>query len=484
MTNVKTSLAWSFSERYLSQIVTLISSMFLARLLTPEQIGIYSLCAAVTAMATIFRDFGVSEYIIQEKELTKDKLKGAYALAFLMAWVMAIILFFSKDFIADFYNEEGVSEIITVLCVNFLILPLASPGFAILNREMAFNKIFIVQLPSTFIQALVGVLLAYKGFSYMSLAWASFAGIVTQTILITILRPRESLILPSFKQMKFVWKFGMTFSLSRTIEVMMGNIHELIISHQFGFAQLGMFSRAQGLINLFWVNVTSAVARVAAPSFAKSYHQSPDNLVLDYRKALSYFTVVAWPFFGFIAIESDSIIYILFGEQWLPAAPIASILACTQLVSSIVSFAPNALIAMGKVKQRLWITLLLAPIHILGIVIASSFNILWVASIWGLTSLVGLIAYNYYLSLTLKFHYQCLFETIKPSLWVAMASVFPVLLVRMLVNDYLDSMLIGFIISCIVIIVMWGGAIFVVKHPVSKDIKDILNFQNKIKSLR
>jgi len=483
MSSIKKSLLWSFSERYLSQIVTLISSMILARLLSPEQIGIYSLCAAITAMATIFRDFGVSEYIIQEKNLTKDKLQGAYALSFIMAWSMAIILFFSKDIIAEFYNEQGVSDIISILCINFIILPFASPAYALLNREMAFNKVFFVQFPSTIIQASTSVLLAYFGFSYMSLAWASLVGIISQTIIITLLRPKESLMFPSIRQIKNVWRFGLTFSSSHTIEVIMNNSHELIIGRQFGFNSLGLFSRAQGLNALFWQNVTSAITRVAAPSFAASFHKSPEKLIKDYSKSIGYFTVLSWPFFAFAGLEADSIIYILFGEQWMQAAPIVTILIFDQLLGSMAALAPNVLVAIGQVKKRLIITLIVAPIHIVSLIMASQYSIMWVAAVFVFMSVIRFVLYQYYLQKTLNFSYFNLFNSVKVSFLVAVFPILAVVILRALVADQLDSIIIRFIIDCIIITVTWFLCLFLFKHQLSQDIKALLPL-NKLKNVQ
>ncbi len=482
MSSVRKSLAWSFTGRYSSQVITLLSSMVLARLLTPEQIGIFSLSAAITAMATIFRDFGVSEYIIQEKELTDEKLKGAYALAFLMAWFMAALLFLSKNAIANYYNEQGVADVISILCITFIVLPFASPGFAILNREMAFNKIFIIQFSSTIVHALTAISLAYLGFSYLSLAWAALSNIVMQTVLITLLRPKESLMIPSLKKLPYVWRFGMMFSFSRAIEVIMNNSHELIIGKQFGFYQLGMFSRAMGLINLFWINVTSAVTRVAAPSFAASYHKSSELLFRDYEKAVSMFTVIAWPFFIFLALESKNIIYILFGEQWIEAASIVSVLVISQLISSLISLAPNVLIATGHVKKRLWINMIIAPIHILGIYLFSMFDIIWVAVVWSVTWTIAVFLYYYHLSKILNYNFKNLWNNVRISLLVSLVFASAVASGFYVLNQFFQYHIVLLSLNMIVAIVSWLLSVFLFNHPVKAEIvillKNILKYTN------
>ncbi|MBC3765766.1 lipopolysaccharide biosynthesis protein [Neptunicella marina] len=474
MNSIKKSLIWSFSERYINQIISLISSMVLARLLSPEEIGIFSLCAALTAMLTIFRDFGVSEYLIREKELTKDKVTGAYALTFLMAWPIALLIYTLKENIASFYNQPGVSEIISIQALTFIVLPFASPSYALLNRNMQFKNIFIVQLLTTLIYAITSVTLALLDFSYLSLAWASLASIVVQTIMVTVFRSKEFFLFPNFKNIHLVWKFGATFSLSRTIEVAMNNVHELIISYQFGFHQLGLFSRALGLVNMFWTNITSAVIRVLAPSFAKSFHQSPNQLLNDYCKAISYFTVLAWPFFAFVTLEAKNIIFILFGEQWIAAGPIASILAACQLICSISTLAPNILVATGHIKQRLIITLTIAPIHVIGIVIASFFNIYWIAATWAVTWSIALLLYNYHLSKIINLSFDNLVKSFMPSFYITLIPFTLVAAINFFSSGLEFNPVIFFGLKCIVFSIAWLIMINLTKHPLSQDIKAVI----------
>lgn len=470
MTSIRKSLFWSLCEKYSSQIITLASSMTLARLLSPKEIGIFSLCAALLAVAGIFRDFGVSEYIIQEKELTHDKLSGAYALTTISAWTMSAAVFFSRDLLANFYEEPALVEILNILCINFIVLPLASPGFALLNREMAFRKIFTIQFSSTLIHATTAVTLAFLGFSYMSLAWASLAGIALQTVLITLYRPKDSLILPNPVHIPHVWRFGLMFSSSRTIDVLINNIHEFFIGRQFGFEALGIFSRAVGLINLFWTNVTAAITRVASPAFASTYRNSEEELFVLYRKSVAIFTVIAWPFFSFVALESERIIHLLFGNQWLAAAPIATMLAISALISATFALAPNALIAMGQVKRRLQISLLIAPFHIIGIAIASTFSTLAVAAIWISTWSIALIMYNYHLSVSMQFTYIELAKSTSGSLKVSILSIASLVgATKLLELTALHDLLI-LSIQAFVVGLVWLIAVRLLNHPIQKEI--------------
>lgn len=421
-TSARKALAWSFAERYIGLLVSIGSTMLLSRLLTPEQVGIYSMCAAFTAVAGILRDFGVSEYLIQEKDLTHDKLRAAYALAFGIAWSIAAVIFFSRHLVADFYAEPRVADVLLVLTLHFLILPISSPAFALMNRELAFRQIFFLQLVCNATQALTGVTLAWLGFGVMSLAWGPIANVGMQSLILLWLRPKEVLTRPGWREIRTVLRFGSMFVTSRTIEVLSRNAHEPIIAKHYGFESVGLFSRAYGLIDLFHLNVGAAVVRVATPAFA-AQHRAGQALGAAYARATALFVSVSWPFFGFVALTAEPIIRVMFGSQWIQAAPIASVLALTALPHGLMAMAPQMLSATGHVARRLRVTLLFSPVHVVGVFVASYFGLLAVASVWALSNLVMLGLYLRELKRTVDLGTMELARAVRPSVVVAAGSI-------------------------------------------------------------
>jgi O-antigen/teichoic acid export membrane protein len=461
----RSALAWSFAERYVSLITTVGSTMILARVLTPAQVGVFSLCAAVMSVATMLRDFGVSEYLIQEKDLTPEKIRGAFAVAIITAWTIAAVVFFSRDAIAAYYAEPGVAAVLQVLTLNFLILPFASPAYALLNREMAFRKVFMVQTTSSAVQAATSVGLALSGFGYMSLAWGSLAAIATQVCLVTAVRPRESLILPNLRAARGVFAYGSVAVLSRVIDNITNNAHEFVIARQFGFEQVGLFSRALGLMNLFHHNVTSAILRVATPSLAVD-HRAGVSLVGAFARGTAIFTSVAWPFFGFMALASLEIIRVLFGWQWDAAAPLATILASAMLLSSVIALGPNILAATGNVKRRLWISTMFGPVHVVGVLLASFISLEAIAAVWLFTSALLAGAYAIQLSAVLGTSAAKLFRPCLHSLLPTAAALMAQFAVLSACRAMVVAPVFALVAAVPATIVAWLIAVYVFKHPV------------------
>lgn len=421
-TSTRKALAWSFAERYLGLMVSIGSTMLLSRLLTPEQVGIYSMCAAFTAVAHILRDFGVSEYLIQEKDLTHTKLRAAYGIAIAIAWSIGAVIFLSRHWVAEFYAEPRLANVLLVLTLQFLILPISSPTFALMCRELAFRQIFFLQLTCNATQAITSVTLAWLGFGVMSLAWGPIANIGMQSLILLWKRPHEVLMRPGWREARTVLRFGSMFVASRAIEVLTRNAHEPVIAKQFGFSSVGLFSRAFGLIEIFNLYVATAVIRVATPAFA-AHHRAGEPLGAVYARATAIYVSVSWPFFGFVALMAEPIIHVMFGDQWLSAAPIASVLALSAMPSGLMALGPQMLSATGQVARRLGVTLRVSPVHLIGIAIASFFGLLAVASVWAVSNTLMLALYLREMRRAVGLSTGALAHAVKPSAIVAASSI-------------------------------------------------------------
>jgi O-antigen/teichoic acid export membrane protein len=476
MSTLRNSLVWSFAERYLSLLITIGSTLILARILTPTQIGIFSMCAAVTAVAGILRDFGISEYLIQEKDLTRQKLKAALGIALGVAWSIGAVVFVSRSVIADYYQEQGLSDVLAVLTLNFLILPFASPSFALLNREMAFRKVFAVQTTSTAIHATTAVVLAYQGHGYMSMAWAQVAAISSQVVILAFLRPEGTLLLPSLAGARAVLRYGSMFASSRVIETLARNAHEFVVARQFGFAAVGLFSRGFGLIELFHTNVASAILRVATPSFAAD-HRAGLPLTDAFARGTAIFTCIAWPFFGFTALMAADIIRLLFGPQWDAAAPIATILALAVMPTYLFALGPNILAATGNVRTRLNISLVFSPIHIAGVVVASFISLEAVAAVWFLTNLLMLLLYVHHLKRVLNASTGQLFSSCIPSLAVTGASAGAQVGTLLICRHFDFPLIVGLALVVFSGALSWLAAIWATQHPIFAELRRLLAYR-------
>jgi len=345
--SIRKAVIISFAENYSTMFIGFIGIMLIARLLTPAEIGIYAVASAVTGIAQMMRDFGVGSYLIQERELTRERIQTALTVAIITSWTAGGLLYFSGSWVAGFYNEPGLADLIEIQCVNFLIIPFTAPVLALLRRDMQFAVLFRISVICSIVQFVVSVGLATLGYGYMSLAWASVANVMCLMLLVNASRPKEAWIMPGLKEWRRIASFGAQTSVASIITEIAMNMNDLILGRLLGFQAVAFYSRAQGLIYLFHRDMMNAVRRVAFPAFAQAVREDK-NLLKSYLLSVNYITVFAWPFYAFLGLYAYPIIQLMFGDQWDEAIPLVRILVFAGAVGALWNLWSNALLALSN----------------------------------------------------------------------------------------------------------------------------------------
>ena len=111
MTSVRRSFFLSLADSYLAIALQLASTVIIARILTPAEVGVFAIAAVFSTLASMFRDFGVAEYLIQARDLDRDKIRAALGLNIIVSWAMAAMVFLAAPLAAKFYREPGVGDV-------------------------------------------------------------------------------------------------------------------------------------------------------------------------------------------------------------------------------------------------------------------------------------------------------------------------------------------------------------------------------------
>lgn len=395
MNKTKSHLLISFVTQYAELIIQFIGVLMLSRILSPGETGTYSVAAFLMTLLHVFRDFGVVRYLIQEQELTAEKIRSAFGVAIILAWAVALILLISSNLIANLYRTPEIREILVVMSASFAATPLGSLLTALFRREMQFQKILITKISSAVCQVSISVLLAYKGYGAISLAWGNFAGILAFGIVATLMRSPTTPWLPRFTNVREILSFGGISSLGTLANVAGTNAPDVILGKVIDLAAAGYFSRANGLIQLFKTLVTGTAMPLILPYFAQLRRESGDFLT-PYRLAVSNLTAMAWPFFAVMALLAFPVVRTLYGDQWDVSVPLVRILCVAGAISALSTFAGEVMIANGGVRSMT-----------VGFVISSAVRIIAIlsASLNGLPAVAVAVVISEGISLVVTSHF-------------------------------------------------------------------------------
>ena len=175
MSSIRRAFFFASAERYIVIAINFALVPIIARLMGPAEFGISVLGMAALAIAEVIRDFGGGAYIIQEKHLTIERIRTAFTITLAWTLVLAVTLFAAAEPLARFYEVPGLKLYLQIVAISYLIGPFVAPLFALMQREMAFDKIAIITIFSTLTNAAFTITLARLGYSYLSFALANVA---------------------------------------------------------------------------------------------------------------------------------------------------------------------------------------------------------------------------------------------------------------------------------------------------------------------
>lgn len=466
---VRKSLLLSIASKYSDLVISFVSVIILARLLTPAEIGIYSVGMGVVILAHVLRDFGVGNYLIQEQELTRERIQTAFGVAILIAWSLAGILFLLSQPVAEFYSEPRLKQFLRVFSITFIIFPLNTPILALLRRELSFGVLYVISVTNSSIHAGTAITLALSGYGFMSLVWASLAGTIATLVVTTIWRPSEAWVLPSIFDWRHIARYGGITSLTGIVTQAGTNSVDLIVGRILGFTAAGLFSRANGLIAIFQRDLMSAINQVALPALAIEYRNNSDVNGL-YLRGVSLVTVIAWPFYGFLLLMAFPVIRILFGDQWDDAVPLVQILTVAAAIGATWNLIGQVLIACGEIDRVLKSELIIQPARILLIFGAVPFGLEAVAASQIIFFALGAVVYHRGLAqvmgISLNKVIPALFASVSITIW----SLIGPIAVHFTMNMGPTNFWLPFIMAFVSAGIGWIVGAMISNHPIKSEI--------------
>ncbi len=352
MPSVRRSLAITLTERYLMFGLQFVSSMVLARLLSPHDFGVYSVAVVLMGFIHILRDMGVGQYLVQETTLDRQKIRSAAGAVMTTSWLLAPVVYFAGAPVAAFYSEPGVADVLHVLALNLLIIPFGATVQAWMHRHMRFGPLLVMRVGSTAVQIVSGISLAWAGHGYISLAWGSVAGVAFSMLVANLYRPLELRVLPSFRHMRSVFSFGGRSAAMGLLTELSAGLPEMVVGRTLGMEPVGIYGRARGQIQLFSRLFSASIFSVGLPHFAR-LHREGKPLAAPFRHGAECMLGVSWPIFAGLALFAEPLIRLLYGPQWGQAAALVPVLCVSAGVANLLPLSHPLLMATGRINKAL-----------------------------------------------------------------------------------------------------------------------------------
>lgn len=463
------SLFFSFLDRYASLLISVASSMVIARLLTPAEIGVFSVTMVLLMYVSTVRDMGAGQYLLQEKELTTERIRAVWAVQLGLGLGLACIVLLASYPVASFYDEPRMRDILLVVALNYAINPFGSLTYAWLMREMRFESVALMRFSAGLGGALVSLWMAWAGYGPISLAFGSLASTVVNALLAVYYRPKSFPWLPGVAEIKRVLVFGSQLTGSSLISTVSASAPELLLGKLQDLTAVGLYSRASGLVQMFNRLFVDAVGAVCLPWFAKQSREH-GGFAEPFLKATAYVTAFGWSFCVAVVCLAHPIVRALYGDQWDQAVDLTRLLAVAMCFSVPAALCQTALLSDGAVTTIARVTILSALLSVAFVAIGSmqGLAVLGVTAIAAaaVSALIALRATTKHIGVSARELAGTLF---KSAVVAATSSIGPILALW-IYGPYPEVFMGPLVLGCVGGLVGFLAGVFVFNHPLKGEV--------------
>jgi O-antigen/teichoic acid export membrane protein len=374
----KRGVAISMLREGVTEVVLFPASMIAARLLTPAEFGTAAAALFFIQLSSRLADFGFTAALVRAKTITERHLSSVFVMSILIGIASFGLLTGLAPLVERFYGIPATGEILRVAAISFLISPFGAIPNALLDRQTRYRERAIVDWYYSLTFAVLGLVLAWLGFSYWSLVYARVAAVAAQVATQCYFAPWRPSIAFSTEAVREIASFAIGMHIKRLLEFTAGNFDNVIVGKLMGVTALGLYDKAYSTMNRILNRLTTGGPGVMYRIFAL-IHEDAARFRRAYSKVVMSASLLALPPLAALAVAAPQFITVLFGDQWHDAVVPFQILCAGAVLKLMNTYAGVATQASGRIWPEIWRQLLYIFSIVLGLYLLRSWGVVGAA---------------------------------------------------------------------------------------------------------
>lgn len=328
--------------------------VIMARLVTPDDYGVYAMVATLTGLLTMVKDAGLTSATIQRKTITHEEISTLFWVNVAVGAALACLTVALAPVLAWFYGDPRIASPVAVTGLTFLLSGFATQHTALLRRQLRFKALEIIGVASQFAGGVVMLVSAWYGAGYWSMVFNLVALQTANTALVLAAasgwRPsRPSL---STEGSLSMLRFGRDLTGYNLIGYLQRNLDNILIGRYCSPLDLGLYVKAYGLLRVPIIQIQHPISEVVIPALSR-LQDDPARYRGYFLKAVKGVVFVGMPLVAFTSIAAREMLLLLLGERWLGAVPIFQALVPAAFLGTMEMIAGWALLSSGRMNVML-----------------------------------------------------------------------------------------------------------------------------------
>ncbi|MFB6448272.1 lipopolysaccharide biosynthesis protein [Bradyrhizobium tunisiense] len=376
--SIVSGVIWSALDSAVGQALTLAIYMIMARLLSPQILGIVATGALPLEFcrAVLIESIAIA---VQARPAPKDEdYTASFWLIAGLSLFAALALFASSGAIERFSGLSDLAIVLKGFCIVVAVQGLSRTHEAWLTRNQLFRSLAIRSISSISVGGAVGIALAIQGYGVVALVGQLVSTSLISLVSLWILTPWRPGLRVSRQAVIELLSYARYVALTGITNFANANADLIFVTWYTGAAGAGFYSLAKRLVNAVSTVIGNALNRVFFSTIAGLQHdrEASRSTLVDF---VMYTSLLTAPLFAGIAVLAPDLIVGFFGAKWGEAAPLLAIMSITGFLTTIGLYNHSVILAFGKPHWQTWLTLIYAVSNIAIFILAAPFGLVAIA---------------------------------------------------------------------------------------------------------
>lgn len=266
-------VAWTAGAKWATQALTWASTVVVARLLTPADVGISEIAGMYYGVTNVIAEFGMGTAVLYMPDLNRRVLGQLHLFSFLLCSGIFVLSVLASPLLAAFFHSEHIL-FFAVTMLAFLITGMQAVPIGLLQRDMDYRRLSIAEASMAVTQATVTVVLAFLGCKYWSLSIGGTAAKLVGAILMCYWKP-VPFIWPKWSEIRNPIEMGRHVAIGRVTSYACSLSDSIVVGRLLGESALGSYRMAMNLASAPAEKITMLIMRAASPLFANVMDNRP-----------------------------------------------------------------------------------------------------------------------------------------------------------------------------------------------------------------
>lgn len=385
----KKGVFFVMSSRMGVGVVRFISSIILARLLSPEDFGIMGIAVFFIHVAKRIERFGLGPALIQKENLTDDHVSTVMIANLVLSIVLYIGMLIVSPFIGKWFHNPLLTQILIVLSIVFILSALTTAPQAYLDRKFKYAKSSLGYVNGEIFDIGISILFAYLGYKCWSLVFGYLGGNIALLITVYIFSKWKFRFRYNHTIMKELTSFSSWIFIRTQLMYFCKSLPTVLIGKEINSSAAGYYERGINLIDAVQTLIVRPIGSVLFPVFSRMQSEQ-ERIRIAYQKTLLSVSLMNYPCFIGILLVAPILIPVLYGEKWMPAVLPLQILCIYAIVESYNIIGTSIITAKNAVKPHA-ITQIIYLLLLISIIFVAQYGLPFVALIVVFSNIINLL---------------------------------------------------------------------------------------------